>query len=304
MPPLQLKSLLRAARAAAKTGLAALLLLSPGPVFAAARLTLSSGGVSRTAVIVEHERLKLRRRPLIIVLQRSGGVAGRAHRRIGLEETALSAKPVFVYPEALGGQWPVAPGPDAERDLKYLHLLADHLIDQGVVDPRRIFLVGVGSGGAFAYRAACAGVGRPVAGMATFIAAMPRDIAACAPAAPLAFISVSNAQDPHVPYAGGKALSGELTYDAMAAEQSFAAFAKINGCGARREDKSFPERKEAKGARGVVLSYAGCKAPTELIRIDAASHRLPGRPPENGDESAGDFDASRAVWDFFKKNGA
>ncbi|PPQ32820.1 hypothetical protein CCR94_04070 [Rhodoblastus sphagnicola] len=298
-----MKNLFGAARAAAASGLATLLLLVSTPAEAGARLTISSDGISRAAVLVARDRLKLRRRPLIIVLQRSGGLGVRGRRHHGLEQAAGS-KPIFIYPEALGGKWPIAPGPDTDREVNFLHNLTDHLIDQGRIDPRRIFVVGIGSGGPLAYRAACGGVGRPVVGLATVVSAMPQDLAACAPAAPLAYIAVNAAQDPKIPYAGGAATAGEVSFDALGAEQSLQAFAKINSCGARRDDKRLPEHKDGRGAHGAILTFANCKAPTELIRIDAASHRLPGRTPESGDGVPEDFDANRAIWDFLQRSGA
>jgi len=291
---LNLAYLLRAARVAAAAGLVALFLDST-PAEAAARLTMSSGGVSRTAILVERERLKLRRRPLIIVLQRSGGVVSRARRHHGLEQFA-GAKPIFVYPEALGGHWPLAPGPETDRELTFIRALADRLVDQGRVDTRRIFVVGIGSGGPLAYRAACAGVGRSVAGLAALATAMPQDLAACAPASALAYIAVNNAQDPKIPFAGGKASVGDIQFDALGAEQTLQAFARINGCGARRDHK------DAR-TRGAVSSFSGCKAPTELIRLDAGGRNLPGRAPDGG-ESADYFDANRAVWEFLQRSGA
>ncbi|MCW2285279.1 polyhydroxybutyrate depolymerase [Rhodoblastus acidophilus] len=286
--------LFRAGRAAAALGLA-LFLLDAAPAEAAARLTLSSGGVSRAAVIVERERLKLRRRPLIIVLQRSGGVVARGRRHHGLEQFA-GAKPIFVYPEALGGHWPVTAGPDSDRELAFLRQLTEHLIAQGRVDPRRIFVVGVGSGGPLAFRAACAGVGRPIAGLATVASAMPQDLTACEPAAPLAYIAVNSAQDAKIPFAGGKATAGDTVFDAFGAEQTLQTFAKINSCGARRDVK------DAR-TRGAIASFSGCKAPTELIRLDAGAHHTPGRAPDNG-EASDYFDANRTVWDFLQHSGA
>jgi polyhydroxybutyrate depolymerase len=145
-----------------------------------------------------------------------------------------------------------------------------------------------------------------VAGLATLIAAMPADLANCAPP-PLAYVSVSNFSDPRVPYAGGKATLTDAAFDALPAESAFTLFARINSCGARREDKPFPEhetRGAPKGGRGAILSYAGCKAPVELIRVDNGGHRIPGHKNEAGVEDAGDFDASGAVWEFLKRNGA
>jgi poly(3-hydroxybutyrate) depolymerase len=293
---LHLKILFNVARAIAAPGLAALLMLGSAPAEAGARLTISSGGVSRAAVIVSRDRLKLRRRPLIIVLQRSGGVITRGRRHHGLEQFA-GATPIFAYPEALGGKWPLGPGPDADRELAFLHKLADHLIEQGRADSRRIFIVGVGPGGVLAYRAACAGIGHPVAGLAAIASAMPQDLSACAPAAPLSYIAVNNAQDAKIPYAGGHATTGDSTFDAVAAEQSLQTFARINGCGARRD------LKDAR-TRGALVAYSGCKAPTELIRLDASDHPLPDRAPESGENAADHFDASRAVWEFLKRSGA
>lgn len=303
-------------KAAFKLAMAGMLALAAGffcpmsPASAAARLTIDSGGVSRSAVVVLRDRLKLGRRPLVIVLHKGGGFSSRVRRRLGLEEIAQSSKPIFIYPDAINGVWPTAAGAEADRDVKFLRDLADHFVSQGAVDPRRIFIVGVSSGGAFAYRAACAGLGRPVAGLATLIAAMPADLVNCAPS-PLAYVSVSNFSDPRVPYAGGKATLADAAFDALPAESAFALFAKINGCVARREDKPFPEhetRGVPKGARGAILSYTGCKAPVELIRVENGGHRIPGRkgehPTETGVDDAGDFDASRAVWEFLKRSGA
>ena len=46
----------------------------------------------------------------------------------------------------------------------------------------------------------------------------------------------------------------------------------------------------------------------ELIRVENAGHRIPGRKPDRLNEAGGDetndFDASRAIWDFLKRNGA
>jgi polyhydroxybutyrate depolymerase len=284
------------------------MLFQAAPASAAARLAIESGGVSRGAVVVLHDRLKLRRRPLVIVLHRGGPLSAHFRRLLGLEEIAASAKPIFVYPEPINGAWPTAPGADADRDVKFLRDLVDHLISQGEVDPHRIFMVGVSSGGVFAYRAVCAGIGHAVDGLATLTSGMPADLANCAPP-PMAYIAVANSGDPRIPFAGGPATLPGSTFDALPAEGAFALFAKANGCATRREDRPFPdhEAREARGsksARGLVLSYGGCKKPVELIRVDIGGHRIPGHnhPPETPTEE-GDFDASRAVWDFLKRSG-
>jgi polyhydroxybutyrate depolymerase len=280
----------------------------PTPASAAARLSIESSGISRSAVVVLRDRLKMRRRPMIIVLHRGGGLGAYVRRRLGLEEAAQSNGPMFVYPDAINGVWPSTPGAAADRDLKFLHDLVDHYVNEGAVDPRKIFLVGVSSGGSFAYRAACAGIGRPVAGLATLISAMPDDLANCAAPAPIAYISVNGQADPLVPYAGGKTTFSETVFNSMPAEGALAVFSRINGCGARRDDRAIADKDKHDHSRAYVLSYSGCKAPVEMIRVDGGGHRIPGHKADPQFEPAGgennDFDASHAVWEFLKRNGA
>ena len=293
---------------AVSAGLLALgaMLLFSAPAAAAARLTVESGGVSRSALVVLRDRLKLHRRPLIIVLRRDGGIHQRRHH--GLEEAAESSKPIFVYPETESGSWPTAPGPAADRELLFLNDLTARVMKEAAVDPRKIYIVGVSSGGAFAYRAACAGFGHPLAGLATLISAMPDDLANCAPKAPVAYIAVSGAADPRIPFGGGPTTLPDASFSALPAETTLAAFAKAASCGARKEEKPIADRDPHDGSKAFILSYAGCKAPVELIRVDGGGHAIPGRKLEKQFEASGgqnnDFDAYRAIWDFLKRNGA
>ncbi len=299
----------KAAAAAAGLAFAASLVGLPATASAAARLTIQSGGMARHAVVVLRDRLKLRRRPLIIVLHRGGGLGARVRRGLGLEEAAASNGPIFLYPDAIKGDWPTQAGPDASRDIKFLHDLVQHFINQGEVNPRRIFLVGVSSGGAFAYRAACAGIGRPLAGLATLIAAMPADLASCAPPAPLAYVAISGQSDHSIPYAGGEATLAGAKFKVLPAEDALAIFAKADGCGAKATEKAIPDRDKRDHSRAFIQSYSGCKAPVELVRVEGGGHRIPGRNTAGlKDEASGganyDFDASYLIWDFMKRSGA
>ena len=131
----------------------------------------------RSAVVVEHERLKLRRRPWSssCIDGRHGRPRARSRARGIRNRTGR-----FSLSRGSGRRLAGRAGPDADRDVKFLHDLVEHFVSDGSIDPRKIYLIGESSGGAFAYRAACAGVGRPVAGLATLVAAMPADLANCA----------------------------------------------------------------------------------------------------------------------------
>lgn len=301
---MKLLSSLKLAGAAGLFACAAMAVGLPAPASAAGRLTIQSSGVSRSAVVVEHERLKLRRRPLVIVLHPTGGVGARAHRHHGLEELAESSKPIFLYPDAIGGEWPVAAGSDADRDVRFLHDLVERFVGEGVADPHRIYLIGEASGGVFAYRAVCAGLGRPLAGLATLGAAMPADLANCS-AGPMAFIAVNHVVDPHIPFAGGAARLADASFDALPAESTLAIFAKAAGCSSKREDRPLVEH--GRPLHGAILSYSGCKAPVELVRLEGTGLRVSSHQLDRSEASKDDgpeFNAARRVWDFLKRNGA
>lgn len=275
---------------------------------AAARLYMKSDGVNRSAILIEHEALKLRRRPLIIVLRPRGGAGPKRHR-LAFQEIVELRKPVFLYPEPLTAGWPVGAGPDADRETAFLRDLINRLVGEGVGDPRKVFLVGELSGGVFAYRAACAGLGHPVAGVATMGAAMPADLAQCG-FAPMAFIAVNSLGNPDIPFAGGQATIGGASFEALPAETTLSLFANWAGCSPKREEWPLSER-DSRGAnhvRGAVLSYTGCKSPVEEVRIGTAPPHGPAQKPAHPaaaplDEGR-DFDAARKVWNFLKRNGA
>jgi polyhydroxybutyrate depolymerase len=288
--------------AAALLAFGATLFCCPGSAIAAARFNIQSGATVRSAVVVEHERLKLRRRPLVIILHPTG-IVGRGHRHHRLEELAESNKPVFLYPDPLNGEWPVAAGPDADRDVRFLRDLVDRFIGEGTVDPRKIYLIGEASGGVFAYRAACAGIGRSVAGLAALGAAMPADLGNCA-ANPMAYMAVSRVGDPRIPFAGGPATLGNASFEALPAETTLSIFAKISACAGKREDKPLPGAPHA--PKGMILSYSGCKAPVELVRLEGTGLKVSSHLHDNEplNEDGPEFDTARRVWDFLKRNGA
>jgi polyhydroxybutyrate depolymerase len=297
---------LKIASVAGLMAFAATALFQSAPAQAAARLNIQSGGTVRSAVLVEHERLKLRRRPLVIVLHPSGANGRHGHRHHRIEDVADTNTPVFLYPDPLGGEWPLAAGPEADRDVKFLRDLVDRLIGEGAVDPRKIYLVGESAGGVLGYRAVCAGIGRPLAGFAALGAAMPADLASCA-ANPLAYIAVNHAGDPRIPFAGGAAKLENMEFDALPAETALAIFAKNSGCGAKREEKPLQDHGAAHPAHGTILFYSGCKAPAELVRLEGTGLRvghLLGQGAEPLNNEGPEFDAASKVWEFLKRNGA
>lgn len=270
------------------------------------RISVQAGGEARTAVIVEHERLKRSRRSVIIVLHGGKGHGPGIKRNFGLEEIMRSSGPVMVYPESIGGKWHVTPGLPAKRDSLFIRDLIIKLVADGIADRHRIFLVGSSSGGLMALRLACEHSSL-FAGAAILIASLPEEFAAtCHSVHPLRFLMVAGTADPLVPYQGGKANLIDATTKLLPIETTLAIFARAAGCGTAKVVTEFPHRDPKNPTRAYLEKFKGCKVPVELVRIEGGGHSIPGRwkggergklvGPHNYD-----FNSAALIWDLFRK---
>ena len=270
------------------------------------RIVLQAGGVTRTALIVQHERLKKARRSIIVVLHGGKGYGARIRRNLGLEDIVRSSGPVMVYPNALGGTWNVTPGAAARRDSLFLRDLIAKLVADGIADRHRIFIVGSSSGGLMALRLACEHSAL-FAGAAILIASLPAELAAsCHPTHPLRFLMIAGTADPLVPYGGGKANLPEYKSALLPVEDTLGIFAKAAHCGTTKTVSELPHRDAKNMTRAYVEKFNGCRVPVELVRIEGGGHTIPGRwkggerGPMIGPDN-NDFDSAALIWDLFHK---
>jgi polyhydroxybutyrate depolymerase len=269
---------------------------------AVGRITMESGGVKRSAIVVEHARLKKARRPLVIVLRANQTPTIRMPRRLGIEEVSRAAAPILVYPEAQDRIWSDQPGPAFDRDAAFLRDLVARFIADGNVDPRRIYLVGAGGGGMTAMRVACAS--GAYAALAVAISSMPADLAAsCKPVSPLPFLMIAGTSDPLVPFEGGKVRIRGASTEVASVEATLGVFARAAGCADKRSHSILPDRDRRDGTRITFEKFSDCKAPVEFYRVDGGGHTLPGR--WNAADAGvvvgarnNDIDAARVIWDF------
>ena len=272
---------------------------APAPA-AAARLTLKADGVKRTATVILREPLKLRRRPLVIVLHGTNSHASLIRRRLGMEGFSHSTSAIFVYPEAIKGRWAEKPGAAARRDLMFLRDLVARIARNSRVDRRRVFLIGVSSGAAMAIRAACAGNGLPDTGLATVATSLPADLAErCRPRRPIAYLAVENGES-----AERRPATARKTDEKKRANERWAKppatkaaeiFARAAHCAARTHPAHFIERRRAGHTRIVVERFAHCQKPVEIIHIGGERHER---------AASKEFNAGVAIWKFLRKFGA
>jgi polyhydroxybutyrate depolymerase len=277
---------------------------------AAGHVTIDSGGQRRTAVLVERERLKLGRRPVIVVLHGGSGSGARVRRALGLEEAIRSHNVALLYPDAIGGHWGDTKE-TAQRDIDFIRTLVDQLVANGTADRRKIFLVGSSTGGMLALRIACDRAGEAYAGIATIIANLPADIAeSCQPPKPIPIMVINGTANPLVPYAGGKTTLPDTKIDVVSTDATLAPFSKAAGCSDNRTTTALPDRDPKDGTLSFVDRLGGCRAPIELIHVEGGGHTIPGRTAAGTTRGqpvgahTNDFDAASRIWEFFRRLGA
>ena len=240
------------------------------------RLAIDVAGQKRTAIFVEPERLKRTPRSAIIVLHgATNGLGRRIQANLGLDEWLRGSGAVAVYPDALEGGWNVTgeAGPD---DPAFLRALAARLVADGVADRRKIFLMGVSTGGMLALRIGCQSSDY-LAGVGALIAGLPAKLAAGCKPPPLAFLLMNGTANPLVPYQGGPVKLPGFKDEVASAEATLAPFAAANDCSAQRTIREFPDRDPADGSRVIMERLNGCKHLVEMVRVEGGGHTLPGR---------------------------
>jgi polyhydroxybutyrate depolymerase len=287
-------------------GLIAALFGLPATASAASgRIALESGGVARTAYLIQHHRLKKARRPVVIVL-RGWDRSGRFRRGAGLQDMAKSSGPVLVFPDPLSGKWSDAPGPEANRDAAFIRDLIAKLAADGIADPRKIFIVGISKGGLLAMRIVCDNANL-FAGAAAVLSSMPADLAAtCKPSRPLPFLMIAGTADPLVPFRGGKASLPDSKAELLSVDATLAAFGKAAGCREGYATTALPDRDPRDGTRAYVDKLNGCKVPVEAVRIQGGGHVIPGQRSRAAGSARGyngDVDGAKLIWDFFRRLG-
>jgi polyhydroxybutyrate depolymerase len=274
--------------------------------------SIGTGGRDRHFTLVLPDGAQ-RGRPLPTVVALHGGfMNGKAMRRMfGLDELAAQDRFVVVYPDAIWRRWNdgVSRHNGGADDVRFLRNLADHLVRQGIADPKRIYLVGVSNGGMMTYRVACQSPGI-FAAYAAVIANMPKQVAdECRPSGGTPIIVINSTDDPVNPYEEGdnrRWLRGEVlsTLDTVDFWQ------RRNGCEGRSQEKPLPDKDDSDGSTVVARQFAECRSgsPVVLLTVEGGGHLPPGAQIGNRPmlramlgRANQDISAADISWKFFKR---
>src|SRR5262245_1214774 len=246
-------------------------------------------------------------RPTINMLHSAGANAAREANAPGLGQLAPQRGFAAVFPEGRAERWNhLPPGEEARAfgevvfkpaggaldDVAFLKLLVADLVQRGVSDPNRIYLVGRSAGGLMTLRMACEDA-RLFAGIGLLIASMSEPAgASCRPAKPLPVLMLAGTADLVVPYGGGTVAGpdgtpGRGVFGVWPAERLVEFLRQLNGC-------TQPPQTSVVALQGreqiqLERSARCAGAPIDFYRVVGGGHNA---------NPAG-LDVSRALIDFF-----
>jgi polyhydroxybutyrate depolymerase len=210
---------------------------------------------------------------------------------------------IVVYPMGTGLplRWGTLSRPGSEdraqRDVRFISDLIDKLETEYNIDPARIYANGLSNGGGMAFLLACKMADR-IAAIGGVAGAYSTPWSECNPSRPVPAIVFHGDVDLIVPYAGGSVSRTGFTFPAIA--DWVAAWANHNGCAS--QPVTLSDRGEVSGIR-----YTGCNqnADVEFYTVHGGGHSWPGGkglPKFIVGHTTQDIDATRMMWDFFRKH--
>ncbi|MFA1550430.1 PHB depolymerase family esterase [Actinomadura chokoriensis] len=209
-----------AARAAAIVAVLAALVAHPLPAGASedapgtTRHTIAMGGWNRPYLLHLPPGTETGK-PLPLIVTLHGGLNDPEYVRnqSGLDQVADQQGYAVAYPEGFLGTWNAGACCSFARwagidDMAFLDKLIGTLVEQGVADPRRVFMTGFSNGGGMAYRYACERADR-LAGIAVVSGALA---IGCLPSRPVSVLAFHGTLDPSVPYTGGGNMDADVHF--------------------------------------------------------------------------------------------
>ncbi|MGD9965055.1 MAG: PHB depolymerase family esterase [Hyphomonadaceae bacterium] len=199
--------------------------------------------------------------PLIVALHDRFSSPQALHAISGLAAVAEARGALVLYPEAAEGAWNDGghailnrPGP-ALDDLGFIRAAIDSAAAEYSIDRTRVFLTGIGSGGAMAYALACKSE-TPFAGVA-IVSALMWDFARdqCAGANPTQMLLIHGRRDEYAPVRGGDVPG--VTARRLGVDDTLAVWRRVNGCAAATATGRDDSAIYAACDSGAILAYVG-----------------------------------------------
>jgi polyhydroxybutyrate depolymerase len=217
--------------------------------------------------------------PVLVVLHGHGGAGVGTITLTHMNELADQDGFLAVYPDGLSKGWADGRGasePDHQGidDVAFLGHLITALQAQYVVDPHRIYVMGISNGGFMAQRLGCE-LGDKIAAIVPVVATLSTNQAAnCAPTRPMPILYVLGESDPLVPFNGGT-VNGDRGA-VLSATDSIATWARFDGCVEPPTTRTLPDRVQDRTHVSQTL-YTTCRSGAQVGLFSVAGAATPGR---------------------------
>ncbi len=245
--------------------------------------------------------------PLLFVLHGSAGSGEdmMAVTQRGFEQLADKEKFVVIYPDALERRWNEQGG--TVNDAGFLLTIVDQLAAAHIIDRRQVYVVGISNGGMMAQRMACEYSDR-VAGIATIAGSLPEKLAStCKPSNAVSVMIIHGTEDPIVPWNGGAVAGFEEFGKVLSVRATVEFWSKNSRCSGKTVVVQQPDldRQDGTQVRQEAFLHCSDKKEVLLVEVQGGGHTWPGGyqylPERFIGKTSRDIDASRLIWDFFRR---
>jgi polyhydroxybutyrate depolymerase len=272
------------------------------------------GDRERSFVVVTPEGTKRDERLPTVIALHGGLMQGRSLQKIlGMDELAQRGRFAVVYPDGVKRRWNDGRSPDQQgpNDVRFIRRLAEHLVESGLADPRRLYLMGISNGGMLTYRIACetpgifAAYAAVIANMSTLVAQE------CDRSKPTPIIVINSTDDRMMPYDGGEVGFFRNRGEVLSTEETIEFWRRHNGCSDKSQMKPLPDKDRDDRSTVDARQYSDCRSGSAvvLLTVEGGGHVPPGAQIEGrpflqsilGGKGNQDISAADVSWKFFKR---
>jgi polyhydroxybutyrate depolymerase len=274
---------------------------------------LTHGGLDRPYALQVPAGVAAGPLPLVVELHGRGIDAERFDQLTGFGALADEAGFALAMPSAVGEMWNdgriAAAWTVPPDDVAYLAAVIDDAAARCLIDPRRVFVVGMSNGAAMAGRLACE-LAERIAAVAQVAGTAGVDVlAGCRPARPVAILDIHGSADRIAPYEGGsrRGLAGRLMLRrGLVTSVSVDAWAEFwvgaNGAAAGAVVSELPPDTAIRTWRGPTPA-----SDVTFYRVEGAGHTWPRSrftlPAFLFGRTSRTFDGATVIWEFFSTHG-
>ena len=253
--------------------------------------------------------------PLVIALHGGGGNGHKMEKLSDLNLLADQFGFIVAYPDAVEHHWNDGRGLKKYRsqkdnidDVGFISRMIDAIAGEYNIHKAHVYITGASNGAMMSLRLGCE-LAHKIAAMAPVIGSMPENLVTqCAPARPIPLMMINGTDDPLVPWEGGYVhIFRKKLGKIISVPQTIDFWVAHNGCSPNPLISKVPDTDPEDGTSVQKSVYGQCTdgADVVLYEIKGGGHTWPGGyqylPEFLIGKTNRDLDASRAIWDFFKR---